>query len=65
MPTYIENNLTISQAKKDTVSALVNILRLFREDADCRPHISVDEQIARNCIRDVIAVQQELWGISK
>ncbi len=65
VPTYVQNNLTISQAKKDAVSTLVNTLRLFREDADYRPQVLVDEQIARDCVRDATAIQQELWGINK
>ncbi len=62
LPKYIQNNLTITHAKKDRISTLVLILRQFREDADYRPHISVDETIARDCVRDAAAVQQELWG---
>lgn len=59
VPVYVQNNLTIAQCKKDTLSTLIKTLRLFREDADYRPHIAVDEQIARDCIRDAAAVQQE------
>ncbi len=61
VPVYVQNNLTIPQAKKDTVSTLIKTLRLFREDADYRPHVPVDELIARDSIRDAAAVQQELW----
>lgn len=64
VPRYIQNNLTISQVKKDTISTLIITLRNFREDADYRPQETVDEQTARDCIRDAIAVQQELWGTS-
>jgi uncharacterized protein (UPF0332 family) len=65
VPNYIQNNLSIPQAKKDTLATLINTLRLFREDADYRPQISVDEQFARDCVRDAAAVQQELWGGTK
>jgi uncharacterized protein (UPF0332 family) len=65
VPAYIRNNLTISQAKKDVISTLTTVLRLYREDADYRPHTSLDKQIARECIRAAAEVQQELWGISK
>lgn len=61
VPLYIQNNLTLSQAKKDAVSKLINTLRHFREDADYRPNVLVDEQIARDCVRDAAAVQQEFW----
>lgn len=64
VPTYIQNNLTIPQAKRDAVSTLVSILRFFREDADYRPHMTVDETIARDCIRAAGEVQQGLWGTS-
>lgn len=62
VPTYVQSNLTLHQAKKGTISTLINTLRQFREDADYRPQVEVDEQIARDCIRDAAAVQQEFWG---
>jgi uncharacterized protein (UPF0332 family) len=62
VPTYIQSNLTLSQPKKDALTRLINTLRLFREDADYRPHMSIDDQTARDCIRDAAAFQQELWG---
>ncbi len=62
VPMYIQRNLNVPQDKKDSISALINTLRLFREDADYRPHVSVDEQSARDCIRDAATIQQELWG---
>ncbi len=65
VPAYIQNNLTITQAKKDTVSNDISLLRLFREDADYRPAALIDEQIARDCVRTAAAIQQELWGTSK
>src|SRR5437016_3873728 len=43
VPVYVQNNLTISQTKKDTVSTLIKTLRLFREDADYRPQMPADE----------------------
>lgn len=65
VPTYIQNNLTLSQAKKDTITALLITLRSFREDADYRPHEVVNEQILRDCVRDAGIVQQEFWGATK
>ncbi len=62
VPTYIQSNLTLPQEKKDTVATLIKTLRLFREDADYRPQVEVNEQMARDCIRDAAAVQQEFWG---
>ena len=62
VPMYITRNLQISQVKKDNIIALINILRLFREDADYRPNVLVDDQSARDCIRDAVSIQQELWG---
>ena len=59
---YIQRNLNISQAKKDSISTLINTLRLFREDADYRPYVPINETTARDCIRDATAIQQELWG---
>jgi uncharacterized protein (UPF0332 family) len=65
VPVYIQNNLTITQAKKDSIITDVVILRLFREDADYRPGVLVDEQTAQDCIRAAAAIQQDLWGIGK
>jgi hypothetical protein len=44
VPTYVQSNLTLPQAKKDSISLLIKTLRLFREDADYRPQVEVDEQ---------------------
>jgi uncharacterized protein (UPF0332 family) len=63
VPVYIQSNLTITQMKKDEAIKLINILRQFREDADYRPQVTLDEQTARDCVRDAAAIQQELWGI--
>jgi uncharacterized protein (UPF0332 family) len=65
VPIYVQSNLTITQAKKDTIIKLINALRFFREDADYRPQITVDEQIAKDCVRDATKVQQELVGGKK
>lgn len=65
LPNYIQNNLTISRTKKDIVSTLTGLLRLYREDADYRPYIAIDKQIAQECVRAAAEVQQELWGTSK
>ena len=62
IPVYVQGNLSIAQEKKDSVSTLMNTLRLFREHADYRPGEVVDEEDVRNRVRDAAAVQQELWG---
>ena len=62
VPVYIQNNLNIPQVRKDAATRLINTLRQFRENADYRPHFFVDEQAARDCVRDAAAIQQELWG---
>jgi uncharacterized protein (UPF0332 family) len=62
VPNYVLYNLTISQTKKDIISTLINILRLYREDADYRPQIIVDEATARECVRAASEVLQEFWG---
>ena len=49
-------------AKKDILVSLINTLRQFREDADYRPHVDIDAQIAEDCVRHAISVQIELWG---
>jgi len=64
VPAYIQNNLTISQPKKDAVDTYVRLLRYYREDADYRPQVTVDELTARDCVRAAAEVQQQLWGIS-
>lgn len=64
VPVYVQSNLTISQAKKDTISTLIKGLRLFREDADYRPQEVITEQMARDCVRDAAPVQQEFWGVT-
>jgi uncharacterized protein (UPF0332 family) len=61
VPLYVQNNLTISQARKTEVTNGINALRRFREDADYRPAVEIDEQTARDCIRDAAAVQAGLW----
>ena len=48
--------------EKDSAVDLVNMLHLFREDADYRPQVDLNEDIARNCIRDATAIHEELWG---
>lgn len=62
VPAYIQSNRAMRQAAKDTVNELITILRLFRVDADYRPSETVNERIARDCIRNAALVQQELWG---
>ena len=62
LPTYIQNNLTISRTKKDAVDTYIRLLRLYREDADYRPQTTIDELTARECVRAAAEVQQQLWG---
>jgi uncharacterized protein (UPF0332 family) len=62
VPVYVQNNLTISQVKKDAVVRLIGALRLLREDADYRPQENIDAAAAQDCIRDARDIQQELWG---
>ena len=50
------------RVEKDSAVDLVNMLHLFREDADYRPQVDLNEDIARNCIRDAAALQEKLWG---
>ena len=65
LPTYIQNNLTISRTKKDAVDTYIRLLRFYREDADYRPQATVDQLTARECVRAAAEVQQQLWGTSK
>ncbi len=65
LPAYVQNNLTISRTKKDAVDTYVRLLRLYREDADYRPQVTVDELTARDCVRAAAEVQQQLWGVDK
>jgi len=60
-PVYIQNNLTMVQAKKQRIISRINILRLYRENADYRPRVAISEQVARNCLR-AAAIQQDFWG---
>jgi uncharacterized protein (UPF0332 family) len=60
VPVYVQSNLILAQTKKDIIVKLITTLRLFREDADYRPHITVDEQIAKDCIRDATQLQKGL-----
>lgn len=62
VPVYVQNNLTITPATKQRIISRINILRLYRENADYRPQIAVSEQVARNCIRAAAAIQRDLWG---
>ena len=55
---YVENNLTLVNWKKDNIKRLIRTLRRFREDADYRPYRVVDNQIARDCIRDAQTVRR-------
>ena len=61
VPIYVQNNLTISQAKKEAIAKRITILRLFRENADYRPQTTVNEQVARSCIRAAAAIQRDFW----
>ncbi len=59
---YIYNNTTLSPVKKSNIALLIDTLRLFREDADYRPSEDIDFDRAKDCIRDAMQVQIELWG---
>ncbi len=61
-PIYVQNNLTIPQARKDAVDTYLRLLRIYREDADYRPQTIIDEITARECVRAAAEVQQQLWG---
>lgn len=62
VPVCVQNNLTMVQAKKQRIISRINILRLYRENADYRPQIAVSEQVARNCLRAAAAIQRDFWG---
>ena len=62
VPVYVQNNLTMVQAKKQRIISRINILRLYRENADYRPQVAVSEQVARNCLRAAAAIQRDFWG---
>lgn len=62
VPMYVQNNLTMVQAKKQRTISRINILRLYRENADYRPQTAVSEQVARNCLRAAAAIQRDFWG---
>ena len=64
VPLYIQNNLALSQTKKNTIKSLMRILRHFREDADYRPYRLVNIQATRNCVRDAERVLQEFGEIT-
>jgi len=59
---YIQNNLTLAPTKKQRIIRRINILRLYRENADYRPQTTISEQVARNCIRAAAAIQRDFWG---
>jgi len=59
---YIQNNLTLAPTKKQRIIRRINILRLYRENADYRPQTTISEQVARNCIRAAAAIQRHFWG---
>ncbi len=65
VPKYIRDNLPIAPAKKNAVITSITLLRYYRVDADYRPRTTIDEQIARDCIRTAAEVQQEFWGTSR
>jgi len=57
-PIYVQNNLTLPPSGKNKIKRLLRILRQYREDADYRPHRSINVQAARDCVRDAVAIQQ-------
>lgn len=59
---YIQNNLTLAPTKKQRIIRRINILRLYRENADYRPQTTISEQVARNCIRAAATIQRDFWG---
>jgi hypothetical protein len=50
----------LDQPTASRVTKLIRLLRYAREDADYRPGITVDRTLALNCIRDAIALMQDL-----
>lgn len=62
VPQYIQNNLAgFVGWERKRLARLIRTLRLFRENADYRPHQPVDQQTAKDCIRDAAAIQRMLW----
>ena len=59
----ISHNLPHSQNTRRRLAKLARLLRSAREDADYRPGISIDRPLMLNCIRDAIAVLQDLGVI--
>ena len=57
---YVQNNLSLPQTVKNAVETNITLLRLFREDADCRPAKTIDELTARDCVRLSAGVLQLL-----
>ncbi len=62
---YIQNNMPLSQQKKDKISILIDSLRNYRETADYRPNDQIDFDDAINCLRDALSVQTEFWGVRR
>ena len=62
VPQYIQSNLPgFVGWERKRLTRLIRTLRLFRENADYRPHEPVDQQTAKDCIRDAAAIQTMLW----
>ena len=62
IPQFIQHNLGLPDFVKQRLKRRIRALRQFREDADYRPHTTVDMTIVRDCIRDASAIQNDLWG---
>ena len=65
VPWLVQNNTGLSQARKNNVSQLLEILRIFWEDADYRPADDVSLEIAQQCVQDAMQVQYDLWGYAR
>jgi uncharacterized protein (UPF0332 family) len=59
----ISSSLSLPQEARRRLRKRIFLLRHAREDADYRPGISIDRRLALNCIRDAIAVLNDL-GVS-
>jgi uncharacterized protein (UPF0332 family) len=60
LPDLAARNLVLPPSARRRVTKLIRLLRYAREDAVYRPGITVDRTLALNCLRDAIALMQDL-----
>lgn len=60
LPDLILNNLSLPKSARYRLNKAIRILRRAREDADYRPGASIDQALARDCLRNATRIIEAL-----